>query len=61
MNYFSMLRAEFRGLLTMLDQLPHQPSSPFYARWGAVLQQRMSQLQQEIQQERQPHKMGVKH
>jgi hypothetical protein len=61
MNYFLMLRAEFRGLLTMLDQLPSQPSSPFYMRWGAVFQQRMSQLQQEVQQKRQKPSVEAKH
>jgi hypothetical protein len=60
MNYFSMLQAEFRGLLTRLDQLPSQPTSPFYARLGTVLQQRMSQLRQDVQRARQPQKMSAK-
>jgi hypothetical protein len=60
MNYFLMLRAEFRSLITMLDQVPSQPATPFYARWGNVLQQRMSQLRQDVQQERQKHEAGAK-
>lgn len=59
LNYFKMLRAEFRGLLVMLEQLPSYPYSPFYARWETVLHLRMDLLRQQVAEARQVRDLGL--
>lgn len=59
LHYFKMLRAEFRGFLATLEQLPSYPYSPFYARWETVLHLRMGLLRQQAVEAQQVRDLGL--
>jgi hypothetical protein len=59
MQYFTMLWREFRSLLAKLENLPHHPYSPFYARWETVLEERTKLLRQQAAEARRVQELGV--